>query len=127
MGCAASNPMVVSGSSIVQDVPEMPVMSPFIVLRTKAVVEGDTNTSMWCGRAIMSKGPDPWVSQSNVIVPRSPVAVADTVPPVGIRAAWASRTDSPATSSKAARSDPVKGADATSAPLLWLNVMVDEA
>ena len=60
----------------------------------------------------MSKGPEPSVCQSNVMVPTSPVAVADTVPPVGMRAEWASNVASLLASSRAARSEPVKGADA---------------
>ena len=105
----------------------MPVMSPFMVFCTTLVVDGATSTSMWCGKAIMSRGPDPSVCQSKVMVPRSPVAVADTVPPVGMRAAWASSVASLLASNRAARSEPVNGAEATSPPLFRLRVIEDEA
>ena len=55
------------------------------------------------------------------------LGVADTVPPVGMRAAWASNVASLLASSRAARSEPVKGADAWRPPLFRLSVMVEEA
>ena len=127
MPSGASKPMVVSGSSMVHVSPLMPTMSPLIVLRTTPVVDAPCRTSRWCGNAIMSNGPAPVVSQSNVMVPTSLCAVAPTVPPVGMRAAWASSVDSLATSSKAARKEPVKGLDACSAPPLSESVMGEDA